>query len=127
LQYWKTTTPLADVFDEARIAKQNELLSEKRELARALLGSNYSDEDDLSAIQLDSISERTFDFLTAEKRTALKELEDRFTVKMMHTYKSTWRGDDGPADEVRAEKDAALLEVLSPEEKFEYDLRKSDT
>jgi len=127
LQYWKTTTPLADVFDEARIAKQNELRSEKRELARALLGSSYSDEDDLSAIQLDSISERIFDFLTPEKRTALKELEDRFTVKMMHTYKTTWRGDDGPADEVRAAKDAALLEVLLPEEKFEYDLRKSET
>jgi hypothetical protein len=127
LQYWKTSTPMADSYDEGRIAKQNELRSEKRELVGILLGGNYSDEDDLSAIQLDSISERTLDFLTPEKRTAVKELDDRFTVKMMQTYKSTWRGDDGPADEVRAEKDAALLEVLSPEEKFEYDLRKSDT
>jgi hypothetical protein len=127
VQYWKTSTPMADLFDEERIAKQNELRREKRELVRTLLGGNYSDEDDLSAIQLDSFSERTLDFLTPEKRTAVKELDDRFTVKMMQTYKTTWRGDEGPADQVRAEKDAALLQVLSPEEKFDYDLRKSET
>lgn len=127
LEYWKTSTPMADLFDEARIAKLNEFRSEKRELIRTLLGSNHSEEDDLSAIQLDSISERTLEFLTPEKLTAVKELDDRFAVKMMQTYKSTWRGEEGPADQVRAEKDAALLGVLSPEEKFEYDLRKSDT
>jgi len=127
IQYWKTSAPTADLFDEGRIARENELRGEKREFLRTLLGSDYSDEDDLSAIQLDSYSERTLDFLTPEKRTAVKELDDRFTVKMMQTYKSTWRGDEGPAEEVRAEKDDALLEVLSREEKFEYDLRKSDT
>jgi hypothetical protein len=127
LQYWKTSTPMADLYDEDRVARRNELQREKRLLLTALLGSNYSDQDDLSALQLDSSTDRTLEFLNPEKRNALKELEDRFTVKMMQTYKSTWRHDEGPADQVREQKDAAVMEVLTPEEKFEYDLRKSDT
>jgi hypothetical protein len=118
---------MADLYDDDRVAKRNELQREKRLLVTGLLGSNYSDQDDLSALQLDSSSDRTLDFLNPEKRNVLKELEDRFTVKMMQTYKSTWRHDNGPADEVREQKDAAIMEVLTPEEKFEYDLRKSDT
>jgi len=92
-----------------------------------LLGSEYNDEQDASTIQLDSFNERLLNFLTPEKRTAMKELEDKFAVKLMKTYKDTWRGNDGPADEVKAEKDEAMMEIITPEEKLEYDLRRSDT
>ena len=92
-----------------------------------MLGSDCADEEDLSAIQFDSASERLLNFLTPEKRTAMKELEDKFTVRMMKTYKDTWRGNEQPAEAVRAEKDEAILKVLTREEKFEYDLRRSDT
>jgi hypothetical protein len=127
VEYWKPGNPLANLMDETSITKQNELRQEKRDLLKTLLGSTYNDEEDLSAIQLDSFSERLLNFLTPEKRTAMKELEDTFSVRMMKTYKDTWRGNEGPADAVKAEKDEAALKVLTPEEKFEYDLRRSDT
>src|SRR5438445_333432 len=100
---------------------------QKGNLLKALLGSDCPDEQDVSTIQMDSFKERLLNFLTPEKRTAMKELEDKFTVKMMKTYKDSWRGNDGPADAVRDEKDEAMLGILTPEEKFEYDLRRSDT
>jgi hypothetical protein len=127
VEYWKPGNPMANLFDGTRIARDHELRQEKRGLIRSLLGNDYTDEEDASAIQMDSYNERLFNFLTPEKRTAMKELEDKFAVKLMKTYKDTWRGDDGPADEVKAEKNEAMLSILSPEEKFDYDLRRSDT
>ena len=126
VEYWKSGNPYANMFDETAIAKQQELKNEKRELIRTLLGSDYNEEKDFSAIQMDSFYERLLNFLTPEKRNAMKELEDKYGVRMMKTYKETWRGNEGPADEVRAEKDEEVLKILTPEEKLEYDLRKSD-
>ncbi len=127
IEYWKSGNPMANLFDEAKIAKQHELQEDKRSLIKSLLGTGYTDEDDLSAIQLDSYSERLLNFLTPEKRTAMKELEDNFAVKMMKTFKDSWRGNDESSKAVQAEKDEAMLKVLTPEETFEYDLRRSDT
>lgn len=127
VEYWKPGNPMANLFDESKIAKEEELKKEKGEVLRTLLGSEYNDEQDASTIQLDSFNERLLNFLTPEKRTAMKELEDKFAVKLMKTYKDTWRGNDGPADAVKAEKDEAMMEVITPEEKLEYDLRRSDT
>ncbi len=127
IEYWKPGNPLADLFDEEMIATQREFQVGKRALIKTLLGAPYTDEDDLSAIQLDSYSERLLNFLTPEKRTAMKELQDAFAVKMMKTYKDTWRGNDEPANAVQAEKEEAMLKILTPDEKFEYDLRRSDT
>jgi len=127
VEYWKPGNPMGNLFDETKISKEQELRKEKGEVLRTLLGSDYDDEQDASTIQLDSFNERLLNFLTPEKRTAMKELEDKFAVKLMQTYKDTWRGNDGPADAVKAEKDDAMTEILTPEEKFEYDLRRSDT
>lgn len=127
VEYWKPGNPMANLYDETKIAKEQELRKEKGEVLRTLLGSNYNDEQDASTIQLDSFNERLLNFLTPEKRTAMKELEDKFTVKLMQTYKDTWRGDDGPADQVKAEKDEAMTQILTPDEKLQYDLRRSDT
>jgi hypothetical protein len=127
VEYWKPGNPMANLFDETKLAKEQELRKEKREVLRTLVGSDYDDEQDASTIQLDSFNERLLNFLTPEKRTAMKELEDKFAVRMMKTYKDTWRGNDGPADAVKAEKDDAMMEILTPEEKLEYDLRRSDT
>jgi hypothetical protein len=89
VEYWKSGNPMANLFDETKVAKEHELQQEKRALVSNLLGRDYTDEEDRSAIHIDSLSERLLNFLTLEKRTAMKELEDRFTVKMMSTYKDT--------------------------------------
>lgn len=127
VEYWKPGNPMANLYDETKIAKEQELRKEKGDVLRTLLGSNYNDEQDASTIQLDSFNERLLNFLTPEKRTSMKELEDKFAVKLMQTYKDTWRGNEGPADAVKADKDEAILQILTPEEKLEYDLRRSDT
>jgi hypothetical protein len=127
VEYWKAGNPMANLFDETKLAKEHELEQGKRALVRTLLGSDYTDEEDPSSIHIDSFSERLLNFLTPEKQTAMKELEDKFAIKMMKTYKNTWRGDEGPSQAVQAEKNEAVLQVLTQEEKFEYDLRRSDT
>jgi len=127
VEYWKAGNPMANLFDETKLAKEQELRQEKSNLLKTLLGGDYTDEQDVSTIQMDSFYERLLNFLTPEKRTAMKELEDKFAVKMMKTYKDTWRGNEEPAEAVRAEKDEAMLEIITPEEKFEYDLRRSET
>jgi hypothetical protein len=127
VEYWKPGNPLANLFDEEMIATQRVMQAEERETIKSLFGTPYTDEDDLSAIQLDSNSERLLNFLTPEKRTAMKELEDSFAVKKMKTYKDAWRGDDTSTEALQAQKDEAMLKVLTPDEKLEYDLRRSDT
>lgn len=127
VEYWKPGNPLGDLMDETKLSRQHELQQDKRSLIRALLGTDYTDEQDLSAIQMDSYQERLLNFLPPEKRSAMKELEDKFTVKKMKTLKTSFRGNEEASNALQAEKDAAVLKILSPEEKFEYDLRRSET
>ena len=127
VEYWKPGNPLASLLDDTRLTQEHALAAEKRALLRTLLGGDYTDDEDLSAIRMDSMSERLLSFLTPAKRTAMKELEDKFAVRMMKTYKDTWRGNEAPAEAVQAEKDEAMLQVLTPADKFEYDVRRSDT
>jgi len=56
----------------------------------------------------------------------MKELDDAFAVKKMKTYKDAWRGNDASSNALQAQKDEAMLQILTPDEKFEYDLRRSD-
>ena len=58
IEYWKPGNPMANLFDETKLTKENALRQEKRELVRTLLGSACPDEEDLSAIQMDSFNER---------------------------------------------------------------------
>jgi hypothetical protein len=126
IEYWKSGDPYANLIDETHVAKLHEFATEKRELIRNLLGTDFSDEVDLSSIQMETFMERLLNFLPPQKRDTMKDLEQKYLVKMMKTMKDSVRGDNTGRQALLAEKSAAMLEVLTPEEKFEYDLRRSE-
>jgi hypothetical protein len=126
VEYWKPGDALAHLIDEEHVAKLQEFGKEKRELITALLGSDYSGDVELTSIQTEVFMERLLDFLTAEKRTAMKELENKYTAKFLTTFKDSVRGDNQSSKDVLAAKDEDALKILTPAEKFEYDLRRSN-
>ena len=125
-KYWKPGDALANVLNKEHIAKLQEFGNEKRELLNTLLGADYSGEVELASIQSDIFEDRLLDFLAPEKRTAMKELERRYTAKYLNTVKDTVRGDNQSSLAALAAKDEEVLKILSPEEKLEYDLRRSN-
>jgi hypothetical protein len=70
--------------------------------------------------------QRLLDFLTPEKRTAMKELESKYTARLMTTFKDSVRGDNQSSKDMLAAKDQETLKILTATEKFEYDLRRSN-
>jgi len=125
-EYWKPGDPLSNLIDEEQVARLQEFAKEKRDLVSALLGTDYSGEVELTSIQTEIFMERLLDFLTPEQRTAMKELESKYNAKLLNTVKDSVRGDNQSSKSMLAQKDEEVLKVLTPEEKFEYDLRRSN-
>jgi hypothetical protein len=94
-------------------------------LVAALLGSQAEQgADSFSATELyDAMNARTLDFPTPENQTAALEILNQSSARISHLDLR----DRKTYQQALADKDAALLEVLSAEEKFEIDLRKSAT
>jgi hypothetical protein len=65
------------------------------------------------------------DFLSANKQSKVIELEQKFTARMLK--RTTDRPHRAALDELQVEKNAALLELLGPDDKHEYDLRMSQS
>ena len=128
-EYWKSGNPLGNMFNEEMVTKQQELSKEKRELLAALLGDSAP--TGLEASALADSSQHMFgqmlDFLPADKVTPVMELEQKYGAKLMDTIKSAQQGDTAAMRKVMAEKDAEMLQLLTPEQKFEYDLRMSQS
>ena len=55
------------------------------------------------------------------------EFEQKFAARMAKNMKEIQRGDPEAVKKFLAEKDAELLKLLGPEDKFEYDLRMSQS
>ena len=123
--YWKTGNFFTSLFDEEKMKKQQALNAEKRALLKELLGVDVPDSPDL--ISGTKTLETMLDFLPASKQSELMEFEQKFAAKMGKYMKDIQRGDPEALKKLQAEKDAELLKILSPEEKFEYDLRMSQS
>jgi hypothetical protein len=126
VEYWKPGDALAHLIDEEHVTKLQEFGKEKRDLITTLLGSDYSGDVELTTIQTEVFMERLLDFLTPEKRTAMKELESKYTAKMMTTFKDSVRGENQSSKDTLAAKDEETLKILTATEKFEYELRRSN-
>ncbi len=122
-EYWKPKS-LAQLQGEM-VSQPQELAREKRELLKTLLGENSSDRPDSSTLQAQAstMMERMWDFLTPEKQMAAMEVQQKYGARMA----ALDRLDVNGMKKLLAEQDAELLTVLSPEEKFEWDLRSSRT
>ena len=125
VEYWKGDA-LANLIDEEHITSLQAFGKEKRELIATLLGADYTGEVEMASIQTDIFIERLLDFLTPEKRDAMKDLERHYTAKYLNTVKDAVRGDNESAKAVLSAKDQDALKILTPEEKLEYDLRRSN-
>jgi hypothetical protein len=124
-EYWKGGNFFTTLFDEKKMEKQEALNAEKRALLKELLGVDVADKTDL--ISGTKVFETMLDFLPAAKQTELMEFEQKFAAKSAKYMKDIQRGDPEALKKLMAEKDAELLKILSPDEKFEYDLRMSQS
>jgi len=122
-EYWKPKS-LAQLQSQI-MSQPQELAREKRELLKELLGENPSDRPDSSILEAraSAMRELMLDFLTPEKQMAAMEVQQKYGVRMA----ALDRLDVNGMKTLLAEQDAELLTVLSPEEKFEWDLRSSRT
>ncbi len=124
-EYWRPGL-LGNALDEQQVAKQQDLAKEKRELLKLLLGDAYADQADPAAAELISPMEQmTGDFLSPEKQTAMKALERKYANRQTKALKDVVEGRGDLMKTILAEKDAEMLAILTPEEKFEYDVRLS--
>ncbi len=124
-EYWKPGL-LGNAFDEKRVAQQKEQAKERRDILAGLLGESYSEKSDPAAGQIMSPMEQmTGEFLSPEKQASMKALEVKYAGRMLLAAKEEG-GENGDAmRKVIADKDGEMLTVLSPEEKYEYELRLS--
>ncbi len=124
-EYWKPGL-LGNAFDEKRVAQQQEQAKERREILKSLLGESYSDKTDPAGGQIVSPMEQmTGDILSPEKQAAMKALEVKYAARLLKAAKDGGGEDSEAMRKVSADKDAEMLTVLSPDEKFEYELRLS--
>lgn len=124
-EYWKPGM-LGNAFDEKRVAQQQEQAKERREILANLLGQSYSTKDDPAGGQIMSPMEQMIgDILSPEKQAAMKGLEVKYAARMLQAAKEGDRDNGEAMRKALADKDAEMLTVLSPDEKYEYDLRLS--
>ena len=124
-EYWKGGNFLANLLDESKMQKEQVLNAEKRALLKELLGVDVPDTGDL--ISGTKTFDAMLDFLPAEKRTQIMELEQKFAARIAKSMKDIQRGDLNALKKLQAEKDEEMLKFLSQDEKVEYDLRMSQT
>jgi hypothetical protein len=124
-EYWKPGV-LGNAFDEKRVAQQQEQAKERREILASLLGESYSDKADPGGGQiLSPMEQMTGDFLSPERQASMKALEMKYAARMLKAARDGGGENSEAMRKAMAEKDAEVLTLLSPEEKFEYDLRLS--
>ena len=111
------------------VTRQQDLSQEKRELFKALLGDSAPTGLETSTLTdfYQQQFERMLDFLPADKLTPLEELEEKYGAKQAKAYKDAAQGDLTALRNIMAEKNAEMLQLLTPEQKFEYELRMSET
>jgi hypothetical protein len=124
-EYWKGGL-LGNAFDEKRLAQQQEQARERREILKNLLGQGYSVQADPAGGQIVSPMEQmTGDFLSPEQQATMRALEVKYAARILKAAKDGGGEESEAMRKAFADKDAEILSVLSPDEKFEYDLRLS--
>jgi hypothetical protein len=123
VEYWKGGNLAARVLDGEAVRQRRELDKEKESLLKALLGDKAPAVPETPA---DSGTAMTamLDFLPSEKLSQVSDVVQRFQSRVM---KSSASSPGGGADRKSqlAQLDAELAQALTPEEKFEVDLRMS--
>lgn len=127
-EYWKTGNPFAAMMDETKMQRAKDLAQEKRALLKELLGVEPVEKPDVFGGV--NPFETILDFLPEDKHSKVMELEQKYSARLAKVL-----GSGSPPDaedmkemkKVQTEKDAEMAQLMSPEEKEQYDLRMSQT
>ncbi len=129
-EYWRPGHYHDKLFAPEVVQKLNALKAEQRGLLQTLLGGSFPEQTDALQSEIVGVStERMLDFLGPQRVAPVLELEQRYAEQMVDARAA---GKDAAAraealKQLLAKRDAALLTLLTPEEKFEYELRCSQT
>lgn len=118
-EYWKPGSSIASLVNDDFVTRQRDLAVEKHLLLRQLLGTDVSNEPDLTAGL--HVFDTVLDFMTAEKRSQVLE------VQLLNLGRLAAASDQNSFANAQSEKEQLLNAILTPEEKFEYDVRLSPT
>lgn len=118
-EYWKPGSSIARLVNDDFVTRQRDLAVEKHLLLRQLLGTDVSNEPDLTAGL--HVFDTVLDFMTAEKRSQVLE------VQLLNLGRLAAASDQNSFANAQSEKEQLLNAILTQEEKFEYDVRLSPT
>jgi hypothetical protein len=123
-EYWKTAS-YYNVIDEDKLTRKRQSRKERNALLKELLGRDIPEKIDPTG----GINpfELLLDFLPLEKQAALAEIEQRYGARLNKAMATTSHGDFTATKTTLAAKNAEVAQVLTPGEKFEYDLRLSQS
>jgi hypothetical protein len=126
-KYWKAGNPFQEMLNPDRLEKIQALAREKRALLKVLLGAAPEEKPDLFAGS--NPFEAMLDFLPPAKQTQVMDLLVKLQARTGKILRngSPDAGDLKEVQRLKKEADAELAQVLTPEEKQQYDLRMSDT
>ena len=125
-EYWRQgNAGYSALLDADTVAKTQALAKEKRAALKELLGAEVPEKLDAWP-GLNPFKER-MDFLTDEKQADVMEIEQELTARQAQNAQAAAKGDYAELKRAYEERDAKLAQILTPEEKFEYDLRTSPT
>lgn len=124
--YWKSGAAATRGPDEERINQLQALAKEKRDLIKALLGVDITDPQDALLTMTSQFTEM-LDFLPPDRQAQLLELEQRYAAKMAKFSGQTNEAALASLRTLRAEKEAEMLQLLSPQEREMYELTTSRT
>ncbi|MFN0066590.1 MAG: hypothetical protein ACKVYV_03040 [Limisphaerales bacterium] len=130
-EYWKTGM---NVFAEAmpdpgQLRQRQALNQEKRALLKELLGVDIAEKPEEIVAAMMNPFDSMLDFLPAEKRARLLELEQEFGARQAKMFTGGHMDEeDGKAmRDLNREKREVIRGLLSPEEFADYELRMSET
>lgn len=130
-EYWKTwMNVFAEAMPDPEQLKQRQALNqEKRALLKDLLGVDIAEKPEEVVAAIMNPFDSMLDFLPAEKRTRLLELEQEFGARQAKMFTGGHIDEeDGKAmRDLNREKREVIRGLLSPEEFADYELRMSDT
>lgn len=125
-QFWKTGSGMPGMLNLEQVQQQQEVAREKRELLKTLLGADFEPKPEPFLAALNPL-DSALDFLPTGKQAELMDLETRYAARLSAAQKNRGRAGQEEVRKIQAEKQAELAQILSPQEKEEYDLRLSQT
>jgi hypothetical protein len=132
-QYWETDDKrkLTEPQIEERDAELAQIDKDLPAVLRELLGINYERELNKFFVDADQDNSR-LGFLSEDQRTQVLSLREKFEGKREHILYALQNGKPAPSDmeelrQIDQEQDEALAQVLTPQEKDQYELSTSAT